>query len=392
MRKTKVDVKKLLEASCCFNESMMPNYLIDAIQLCVYPYPLAFRRMSERGALRIDPRTVTDTSDLGLKAGQKVVFKQYEGGKVLCWLSPLGQHLQHIKNSPAMVVHMNLIRAARAALPLSERGRHRNPDNYIDTRLVSVRKAQQLGFEFLTAAVEQLVPQYCDVAARLYGYPLRPDDVRFSVNEIELSWDVCSPEGASLAAQRFENAWNRWFASPEHVFAPSMLSRGRADGELKALGKSGEILKLYAKGWDFLRFEAQLNKANVRRLAGRRLRPEDDGAFRATLDEVATRIFPEILGVQDEVGERSPLSLPAFVFAAGPSRHAPRIVGPLLSGGSVKIYTADASGREVLEKLRHHGYVEIGAGKGVWVLTRAAAHLPDAVRRVDKITMAEVGS
>lgn len=393
MRKTTVDVKKLLKIPCCFKESMARDYLIDALQVCVYPYPLEIRRAVERGrALKIDERTVRDSSDLGLKPGTKVTLRAYDRGKVLSWTSPLGQHLQHVKNSPSMVVHMNLIRAAREALPLAERGRHRDPDNYIDTHLVSTTKARQLGFAFLKAAVEQLAVEYCVVVSHLFGYALRREDVRFTVNEIELAWDVYSPEGASLAAQRFESAWKRRLAEPSHVFELPRVHRGRNDGELKALGAGGEILKLYAKGWRFLRFEAQLAQKHVKALVGRTLRPDDDDDLRQVLGEVAERVFPEILGVQAEVGERSPVSLLDFIFAAGPSRHAERIVGPLLVNGSVKIFTPDSAGRDVLEKLRARGYVEIGRGKGVWVLSRVAAHLSEAVRRVDCITSAEVAS
>jgi hypothetical protein len=67
MRKATVDVKKLLKASCCFEESMSRHYLIDALQLCVFAVPLKVRRASERGlrALKLDVRTVKDTSDFG---------------------------------------------------------------------------------------------------------------------------------------------------------------------------------------------------------------------------------------------------------------------------------------------------------------------------------------
>lgn len=38
------------------------------------------------------------------------------------------------------------------------------------------------------------------------------------------------------------------------------LERGLRDGVLKAVGEAGEILKLYSRRGEFLRFEAQLNK------------------------------------------------------------------------------------------------------------------------------------
>jgi hypothetical protein len=137
-----------------------------------------------------------------------VSFKAFDGGKVLSWTSPIGQHLQHVKNSPSMVVHLNLIRAARAGLPPRIRAQHLpKPDNYIDTRLVAAGDAQSLGLAFLKSAVEQLVPQYCAIVSALWDYPLRADEVGFTVNEVELAWDVLSPEGATLAAQRFEQPW-----------------------------------------------------------------------------------------------------------------------------------------------------------------------------------------
>jgi hypothetical protein len=159
MRKTKVDVKKLLKIPCCFEESMTPEYLIDALKLCVYLHPLALRRMAERGALTKRPRPVKETWDLGLEPREKVTVKHFEGGRFLSWQSPLGRHMQNVKSSPSMVVHMNLIRAARAALPAAVRARHRaNPDNYIDPRLVPISEARRLGFAFFSSAIEQLVP------------------------------------------------------------------------------------------------------------------------------------------------------------------------------------------------------------------------------------------
>lgn len=301
--------------------------------------------------------------------------------------------MQSIKNSPSMVVHMNLIRAARAALPAAVRARHRpNPDNYIDARLVPISEARQLGFAFLSSAIEQLVPQYCAVVSSLYGYSLQPEQVLFTVNEIELAWDVHSPEGASLAARRFEDAWNRWLGQGTHVFEVARLVRGRADGMLKAVGKRGETLKLYAKDRQFLRFEAQLAKGAAKRLAGSRLDPGDVAAFRSQLNKVAARVFPEILGIQGEAGERPTGSLVALLVAALTGKHAPRLVDALLTNGSVKIYTPDSAGRDVLERLRVQGVTQIGRRKGEWVLTPAYAHVPDAVRRVDKITTAEVSS
>jgi hypothetical protein len=349
--------------------------------------------MAERGALTKRPRTVKDTSDLGLEPGEKVTVKHFEGGRFLSWQSPLGRHMQNVKSSPSMVVHMNLIRAARAALPAAVRARHRpNPDNYIDPRLVPVSDARRLGFDFLQAATDELVRQYCAITSSLYEYPLQPAHVLFTVNEIELAWDVHSPEGASLAARRFEDAWNRSLSEGRHVFEVARLERGRADGMLKAVGKKGEILKMYAKDRQFLRFEAQLTKGAAKRLAGARLDPRDIAAFRNQLNNVAARVFPEILSIQREAGERPSGSLVALLVAALTGKHAPRILDPLLTNGSVKIFTPDSSGRDVLERLRDHGVAQIGRRKGEWVLTPAYAHVPDALRRVDKITTAGVAS
>jgi hypothetical protein len=397
MRKTKVDVKKLVKTSCCFEESMTRDYLIDALQLCVFTPRLEVRRASERGlrALKRDVRTLKDTADLGLEPGEAVSFKAFEGGKVLSWSSPLGQHLQHVKNSPSMVVHLNLIRAARAGLPPVVRARHLpKPDNYIDTRLVAAGEARRLGFAFLKSAVEQLVPRYCTVVSTLWGYPLQPKDVSFTVNEVELAWDVLSAEGATLAAQRFEDPWKCHLANGSHVFKTNRLERGLQNGMLKGVGEAGEILKLYAKGSDFLRFEAQLNKNQVRSIVGEILDPGDHEDFKAKLDVVAARVFPEILRIQAEVGERPPGSLLAVALGAIAGKHGGRIIGPLLTHGSVKITTPDSSGRDVLVRLREQGVVEIrggkGAGKGLWVLTPAYAYLPEAMRRVDLRTRAEV--
>jgi hypothetical protein len=399
MRKTKVDVKKLLKTSCCFEESMTGDYLIDALQLCVFTPRLEFRRASERGlrALKRDVRTCKDTADLGIEPGAAVSFKAFEGGKVLSWSSALGQHLQHVKNSPSMVVHLNLIRAARAGLPPLVRARHLpKPDNYIDTRLVAVGEARSLGFAFLKSAVEQLVPQYCAVVSTLWGYPLQPEDVRFTVNEVELAWDVLSPEGATLAAQRFEEPWRRHLANGSHVFKTNRLERGLQNGMLKGVGEAGEILKLYAKGSDFLRFEAQLNKDQARSIVGEPLDPGDHEDFKAKLNTLAARVFPEILKIQAEVGERPSGSLLAVALAAIAGKHGGRIIGPLLTHGSVKITTPDSSGRDILVRLSEQGVVEIrrgkGAGKGWWVLTPAYAYLPEAMRRIDLRTRAEVAS
>jgi hypothetical protein len=228
----------------------------------------------------------------------------------------------------------------------------------------------------------------------LSGHALQPEQVLFTVNEIELAWDVHSPEGASLAARRFEDAWNRRLSEGRHVFEVTRLERGRgrADGMLKAVGKKGEILKLYAKDRQFLRFAAQLTKGAAKRLAGARLDPRDMAAFRNQLNNVAARVFPEILSIQREAGERPSGSLVALLVAALTGKHAPRILDPLLTNGSVKIFTPDSSGRDVLERLRDQGVVQIGRRKGEWVLMPAYAHVPDALRRVDKITTAEVAS
>jgi hypothetical protein len=397
MRKPKVDVRKLLKTSCCFEESMTRLYLIDALQLCVFPEPLEIRRASERGlrALNLDLRAVKDTSDLGLEPGGEVTFRAFEGGKVLSWASPLGQHLQHVKNSPSLVVHLNLIRAARAALPPLIRARHLpKPDNYIDTRLVAVEESRRLGFEFLKTAIEQILLEYCTLVFKLWGYALRPEQVRFTLNEIELAWDVFSPEGATLAAQRFEHAWKCHLANGSHVFKTNRLERGLRDGMLKAVGEAGEILKLYAKGGEFLRFEAQLNKDQAKRFLGERLDPGDHEGLKAKLDEVAALVFPEILKIQAEVGERPEGSVLVTVLAAITGKHGGRILGPLLTHGSVKISTPDSSGRDVLERLRAQGVVEIargrGAGKGLWVLTPTYSYLPELMRRIDLRTCAEV--
>ena len=399
MRKATVDVKKLLKTSCCFKEAMTANYLIDALQVCVYPYPLEIRRAAERGprALKLDVRTVKDTSDLGLEPGQVVSFKAYDSSKVLSWSSPLGQHVQQVKNSPAMVLHVNLIRAAREALPPLIRARHRpKPDNYIDTRLVAVGEARRLGFEFLKTAVEQLVPQYCAVVSKLWGYALQPEQVYFTVNEVELAWDVLSPEGATLAAQRFGHPWKCHLGNGSHVFKTNRLERGLQDGMLKAVGENGEILKLYAKGADFLRFEAQLKQDHVKRMVGAILDPADHEAFKTKLDAVAAVVFPEILKIQAEVGERPAGSVLVLALTAVAGKHGGRIIGPLLTHGCVKITTPDSSGRDVLLRLREQGVVEPkrgkGAGKGWWVLTPAYAYLPEEVRRLDRRTLAEVAS
>jgi hypothetical protein len=399
MRTLKVDAKKLLKTSCCFKESMTNEYLIDALQLCVYPRPLEIRQATKRGlrALKLDVPTIKDTSDLGLDPGEMVTFKAFDGGKVLSWTSPLGQHLQHIKNSPSMVIHLNLIRAARAALPPVLRARHLpKPDNYIDTRLVPVQEARRLGFEFLRTAVEQIVPQYCAVVSRLWGYELQPEDVRFTLNEIELAWDVLSPEGATLAAQRFEHPWKCHLANGSHVFKTNRLERGLRDGMLKAVGQEGEILKLYAKGFDFLRFEAQLNKDQVKRFLGEKLNPREHEDLKAKLDSVAALVFPEILKIQAEVGERPADSLLVVALAAIAGKHGGRIIGSLLTHGTVKITTPDSAGRDVLLRLREKGVVEPkfgkGAGKGWWVLTPTYAYLPEAMRRLDLRTRAEVAS
>jgi hypothetical protein len=216
------------------------------------------------------------------------------------------------------------------------------------------------------------------------------------VNEVELAWDVLSPEGATLAAQRFEQPWKCHLGNGSHVFKTNRLERGLQDGMLKAVGEGGEILKLYAKGPDFLRFEAQLNQDQVKGMIGAILDPGDHEDFKAKLDAVAALVFPEILKIQAEVGERPPVSLLAVALGAFGGKHGARIIGPLLTHGSVKITTPDSSGRDVLMRLRDQGVVKIkrgkGAGKGLWVLTPAYAYLPAAMRRVDIRTRAEVTS
>jgi hypothetical protein len=163
---------------------------------------------------------------------------------------------------------------------------------------------------------------------------------------------------------------------------------------LKAVGEAGEILKLYAKGGDFLRFEAQLNKDQAKRFLGERLDPGDHEDLKAKLDDVAALVFPEILKIQAEVGERPEGSVLVAALATITGKHGGRIIGPLLTHGSVKITTPDSSGRDVLERLRAQGVVEIahgrGAGKGVWVLTPAYSYLPETIRRVDSHTCAEM--
>ena len=230
----------------------------------------------------------------------------------------------------------------------------------------------------LDERVREHTDDYCAIVRCLWGIELTPPEVLVSVNVIELAWDAVAPGQASLTASLFWDAWKRSFRGGRQVFDLKRLEF-HADGMLKALGEADEILKLYAKSEDLVRFEAQLTKATAKKILGRRLDPTDSGAFRRGLSVTANEIYKCLVEVQAlAVQPQAPNPLLA-ASGIGANPAARFVLVQLLQFGLVKVH--GQAEYKALRDLRARGLVRIGLGKGNWSLTDDAAEAFSVVGR-----------
>jgi hypothetical protein len=381
---SKLSRRTLVSGIGTFISDDEPWFLIDNVKLVFSPsFPIRSKLRHARPL--VDFRALVATDELGLKDSFPVTFGSGPRGPAFTWKSASAKYRQEIGwgmcPCPTLVADSNAIRVVRSDLSPGDEYRHQKfPDNYIDPRVMSRRDAHERCLRFLNEWVTECCKNYCATVKALWNVTLEVSEVLVSVNVIELAWDARTRAGlASLACKFFRDVWKRSLANAVEAFEIDRLEF-QADGVLKARGRTGEILKLYAKTNDLVRFEAQLTKHNGKKIAGERLDPTDAAAFSRALRAIAKEVYSPFLQMQ--LRALSP-PVPALsdLFDGAPSTEPFRYVqNALLLLGVVK--TRGQADYKVLTRLRERGLVRIGPGKGYWSATDAVAETLGVLRRL----------
>ena len=288
-----------------------------------------------------------------------------------------------------MTADWNPIRAVRRALPAAkERAHNGNVDNYLDRRVVDLAEGQHACFAARSRRrSRRWRADYCRVLRALWGAPIEPEEVHVSLNMVELAWDALAPDAASLGARLFLHEWNRAIAQGKHAFIVDRLEHD-ADGVLRGIGARGELLKLYRKTQDFLRFEAQLTRKRGLKILKAscetkeipvKLDLNDMPAFFRNLSTIAASVYPTILGVQRSVMLPPPAGLPLMLARLTRRPFERDVIDGLLNNGTVKC--SNQNMYRFLRDLQRDGLVQIGPGKGFWSSTPSFADELRLLRR-----------
>ena len=379
----KLSRRTLVAPIGAFEPHYARQFLIDNVKLSFSASSDATRARILSAPHAVSPSSLTNTGQLGLRSLAAVRFRRGSAGPGLCWKDRGVIFRQGVRggySDRTLVCDFNPIRAVRQARPVGEQRQHAGiPDNYLDPRVVPREVAHEECLRVFDGCVREGREEYCAIVERLWGIELRPHEVLVSVNVIELVWDALVPGQASLATSLFWDGWKRALREPRKIFDIARLEFF-GDGMLKAVGKNDEILKLYGKTEDQVRFEAQLTKAMAKKVLGRRIDPGDPIAIRLALAEVADAVYPTILAVQQaSITPKAP-NLLTLASGIGASPSARYVLGRLVQFGTVK--TRGQADYKALRQLRKRGFVQIGPDKGFWSLTDEAAATVDALRRL----------
>lgn len=282
-----------------------------------------------------------------------------------------------------MVGDFNPLVAVRRALPANEQRAHvKRVLNYLEPRVVSRAEAHKACMRYVDNWTRQSCEDYCAAVKNVWGFEADPSDVLVSINMIELTWDQRTHLGlAGLASRLFWEPWKQTFGRSKEVFQVDRLEY-EADGALKGIGENGEIIKLYRKTEDLLRFEAQLTKYHAKKILHRRLDPKNEQEFADGLEEIAGQVYGQLLKAQALAISPSTSSLPELFTALLPTEPARYVTEQLIFNGTVK--TRSQADYKVLKRLRDRGLVRIAPTKGCWCATPEHAETLRMLLRVSK--------
>jgi hypothetical protein len=361
-----------------------PNFLIDNAKFCL---SLAYEKHVEflRKRAAISPETVlARMSRVDLRNFDPFVLRRGPGGvPAISWGSPSGKFLLATRGGRAMVGDFNPLVAVRRALPVNEQRAHvKRVFNYLEPRVVSRAKGHEACLRYVNDWTHQACQDYCAITKNVLEFEVAPSDVLVSINMIELTWDQRTHQGlAGLASRLFWEPWKQAFGRSKAVFQVDRLEY-EADGALKGIGGNGEIVKLYRKTEDLLRFEAQLTKHNAKKILGRRLDPKNEQEFAEGLKEIAEQVYGQLLKAQELAVSPSNSSLPELFTALLPTEPARYVTEQLVLTGMVK--TRGQADYKVLRRMRDRGLVRIAPGKGYWCATPKHAETLCVLRRVSE--------
>lgn len=366
-----------------FEPHYAQQFLIDNVKLTFSPASDVTRAKIWGAPHALAPSALTNAAQLGLRSSASLAVRPGPGGFALCWKGESCAFRQGLRggrfSDRTLICDFNPIRIVRKARSIAEQRQHDPiPDNYLDPRVVPREVVHHECMHVFEAAVRERSADYCAIVERLWGVALKPSEVLVSVNVIELAWDAVVPGHASLLSTLFWDGWKRSFTEPRQAFEVPRLEFSAA-GMLKALGKNDEILKLYGKTVDQVRFEAQLTKDTAKNIIGRRFNPGCPSEFRSALVDVADAVFPTILAVQAASITPEVPNLFDVARAVGASPAMSYVLDRLIHFGIVK--TRGQADYKILRRLRARGIVNIGPERGFWSLTDEGAASFGALHR-----------